>query len=249
MLREFPADLHVHTCLSPCADPEMVPPNILNMANLMGIKIVGVCDHNSAGNLEAIMIASRTYDILILPGIEVQSTEEIHILCFFENLKKTFEFQEFLYRHLPDKKNRPEYFGHQHVVDFRGNVTGEEEKLLIASAALSVDEISKKVIELGGIFIPAHVDRRTFSILGQLGFIPDYLEPDAVEFSRNITLEEARVKFPDIIGKYPVVFSSDAHRLEDMVFQKTYLLLEEPTFEEIKRAFKGIDGRRVILKE
>ncbi|MCG0275223.1 MAG: PHP domain-containing protein [Thermosediminibacteraceae bacterium] len=249
MLKEFAADLHIHTCLSPCADSEMIPPNILNMAKLLGTKIIGISDHNSAKNLQAMIEASRNYEILVLPGIEVQSKEEVHVLCLFERLKEALEFQDFIYSHLPQKKNYPQYFGHQYVVDAQGNVKGEEERLLIASTDLSVDEILKNAYKLGGIVIPAHIDRNTFGILGQLGFIPEYLRVDAVEFSKNISLKEARGKFPFIFDRFPVIFSSDAHCLKDMVFQKTYFLLKEPTFEEIKKALIGIGGRGVVLRE
>ncbi|MCF6096554.1 PHP domain-containing protein [Thermovorax subterraneus] len=249
MLKEFPADLHVHTCLSPCAEDEMVPPNILNMARLMGIKILGVADHNSAKNLPAMVEASCGFDGLILPGIEVQTREEVHVLCYFESLKVAMEFQDFIYEHLPPKKNDPRRLGRQYLVDKMGNVTGEEERLLIASADLSVDEVAEKVFDFGGIFIPAHVERMSFGIIGQLGFIPEDMKVHAVEFSKNVSVDEARYRFPDIFAKYPVVFSSDAHCLKDMVFRKTYFLLEKPTFEEVKRAFKGWGGRRVVLKD
>jgi len=249
MMKEFPADLHVHTCLSPCAEDEMIPPNILNMAELLGIKVIGITDHNSARNLPAMVEASRGFDGLVLPGIEVQTKEEVHVLCYFENLEVAMDFQDFLYEHLPPRKNDPERLGRQYVVDKMGNVIDEEEKLLIASVDLSVDEVAEKVFDLGGIFIPAHVDRMSFSLIGQLGFIPEYMKLDAVEFSKNLSVDEARSRFPSVFAKYPVVFSSDAHCLRDMVYIRTCFLLEEPTFEEVRRAFKGWGGRRVIFKE
>lgn len=249
MLREFPADLHVHTCLSPCAEDEMIPPNILNMAKLVGIKILGIADHNSAKNLSAVMEASCDFDGLILPGIEVQTREEVHVLCYFENLELAMEFEDFIYQHLPPGKNDPKRLGRQYVVDKMGNVIDEEDRLLIASVDLSIDKVSEKVVELRGIVIPAHAERMSFGIIGQLGFIPADMKIDAVEFSKNISVDGARNEFPDIFTKYSVVFSSDAHCLKDMVFKKTYFLLEEPTFDELRKAFKGRGGRRVILKD
>jgi PHP family Zn ribbon phosphoesterase len=248
MFLEYPADFHVHTCLSPCASDEMTPINILNMAALMGTKILGICDHNSAGNIKAMLKMAQDYDILVIPGIEVQSVEEVHLLCFFENINQVLKLQEYVYSAMPPINNNPQYFGHQWLVDDRGNILGEEDQMLLTSTLLTVDEVAQKVYELQGLMIPAHVDRRHFSIIGQLGFIPEYLKIDAVEFSKAISLADFKSSFGNIL-KYALITSSDAHSLREMVYQKTYFLLKALNFKEIIMALKGLGGRKVLIKD
>jgi len=247
MLKSFPADLHIHTCLSPCADEEMNPINILNMAKLLGTKIIGICDHNTAGNIEAIKQASEGYDILVLCGMEVESVEEVHMLCFFENVETITKWQSFIYDHLPNRKNDANIFGRQQLVDKDGNVIGEEERLLLTSTNLSVNEISEKATEMGGLVIPAHIDRKSYSLLGQLGFIPEDLKVNALEFSRNAS-DFQRESILRLLNKeYAIITSSDAHRLQEMVFQKTFFYLKTPSFTEVSMAFRCVGGRKVEI--
>lgn len=248
MLKPYPADLHIHTCLSPCADEEMNPANILNMAKLMGTKIIGICDHNSAKNVRSVQEAAKDYDITVIPGMEVESAEEAHLLVFFEDLKTMMKWQDYVYGHLPVRKNNPKFFGTQQIVDKDSNVTGEEDRMLISAISATAGEISQKVFEMGGMLVPAHIDRKSYSLLGQLGFIPEGLKINALEISRNISEKEARSKF-GISDDYCLIVSSDAHRLQEMVFQKTFLYIEEPNFLEIKKAFEALEGRRVIIKD
>lgn len=248
MLLEYPADFHIHTCLSPCASDEMTPINILNMAKVMGTKILGICDHNSAGNINAMLNMAQDYDILVIPGIEVQSIEEVHLLCLFESEDQVFKLQEYIYSALPPVNNNPRLFGHQWLVDGMGNILGEENRMLLTSTFLTVDEIAQKVHELQGLLIPAHVDKKHFSIIGQLGFIPENLKVDAVEFSKTTTKANFEATF-DNINEYTLITSSDAHCLEDMVYQKTFFLLKSLNFKEIVMALKGLEGRKVLIKD
>lgn len=248
MFSEFAADFHIHTCLSPCAADEMIPFNILNMAKLLGTQILAICDHNSTRNLKTIMDLAKNYDILVIPGMEIQSAEEVHLLCLFSNLSKAQEWQEYVYFHLPDIKNNPKIFGHQWIVDAEGNILGEEERMLLNSTTLTVEEISRKVELLDGLLIPAHVDKNSFSLIGQLGFIPEGLNLSAIEFSRQISQREFKQKF-SIDDKYTLITSSDAHSLKEMVFQKTFLYLKSLNFYEVMMALKGIEGRQVFIKE
>jgi len=242
MLKEYPADLHIHTCLSPCADEEMNPTNILNMARLMGTKIISICDHNSAKNVKPVQEAAKDY------GMEVESSEEVHLLVFFEDLSTMLDWQDYVYSHLPARKNDPKFFGTQQIVDRDSNVIGEEDRMLIAATSATAKEISQKVFEMGGMLVPAHIDRKTYSLWGQLGFIPEDLKISAVEISRNISEAEARKRFC-ISDRYCLITSSDAHRLQEMVFQKSFFYLESPNFLEVRKAFEANEGRRTIIKE
>jgi PHP family Zn ribbon phosphoesterase len=248
MLNKYPADLHIHTCLSPCADDEMSPINILNMAKLLGTRILGICDHNSAKNVRAMIEAAENYDILVIPGMEVQSVEEVHLLCLFETLEKMLEWQDYVYNHLPKVKNNPRFFGSQLIVDKEGNVVEEEQQMLLTSTDLTVEQISNKIIELNGLYIPAHIDKRSFSLWGQLGFIPQGLSINAVEISRNMSQTDFKKKF-QFHSKYTLITSSDAHRLIEMVFQKTFFYLKSLSFSELAMALEGKEGRYVVIKE
>lgn len=247
MLKEYPADLHIHTCLSPCADEEMNPTNILNMARLLGTKIISISDHNSAKNVKAVQEAAKDYGITVIPGMEVESSEEAHLLVFFEDLSTMLDWQDYVYSHLPARKNDPKFFGTQQIVDKDSNVIGEEDRMLIAATSATAREISQRVFEMGGMLVPAHIDRNTYSLWGQLGFIPEDLKINAIEISRNISETEARKKF-SISDKYSLISSSDAHRLKEMVFQKNFLYMEAPNFLEVKKAFEASEGRRTIIK-
>jgi len=248
MFSKYAVDFHVHTCLSPCASCEMIPPNILNMAELMGTKVLGICDHNSMKNVEAVLESAKERDVLVIPGMEVQSVEEVHLLCFFRDLISAFKWQDFVYEHLPDVRNKPQYFGHQWLVDRLGNIVGEEERMLLNSTTLTVDQISQKVSLLGGFLIPAHVDRAAYSLIGQLGFIPSGLKIAAVEFSREISQSRFVKNFVKA-DEYTLITSSDAHHLHEMVFQKTFLYIKSLNFDEVTLALRGIRGRRVYIED
>lgn len=247
MLKKYSADLHIHTCLSPCASNEMIPPNILNMSKLLGTNIIGICDHNSAKNVKSVIEASKDYNnILVLPGMEIQSIEEVHMLCFYDEFSKLEAWQDYIYSHLPKRKNDSGIFGSQLIVDKRGSVLQTEDRLLLTSTDLTVEQISKKVRKLGGLLIPAHIDKKSFSLLSQLGFIPENIEIDALEISRNITKGNCRKTFP-FVANYNLITSSDAHRLKEMVFQKTFFYIKSLTFNEIRLALRGQEGRRIVI--
>ncbi|MEJ2067892.1 MAG: PHP domain-containing protein, partial [Deltaproteobacteria bacterium] len=203
MVRVYAADLHVHTCLSPCADEEMSPGNIVHTAREASIDIIAVTDHNSGKNARAVMEAAADLPLAVIAGMEVQSREEVHLLCLFGSVEILEEWDAFIYEHLPDVRNDPEVFGYQPIVDKEGYILRFEEKLLINSLDLSLEEVVKDVAERDGICIPAHVDREAFSIIGQLGYIPPDLPIAAVEI-----IGDQRDMVPE---QYAVVAASDAH--------------------------------------
>jgi PHP family Zn ribbon phosphoesterase len=237
MVRVYAADLHVHTCLSPCADEEMSPSNIVHMAIETSIDIIAVTDHNSGKNARAVMEAAADLPITVIAGMEVQSREEVHLLSLFGSVEILEEWDTFIYEHLPDVRNDPEVFGYQPIVDQEGYILRFEEKLLINSLDLSLEEVVKGVADRNGICIPAHVDREAFSIIGQLGYIPPDLPLAAVEITGD-----QRDMVPE---RYEVVTASDAHFLRAVGSKRTLFLLEAPTLEEIGRALRREGGRRV----
>ena len=237
IVRVYAADLHVHTCLSPCADEEMSPSNIVRTAREASVDIIAVTDHNSGKNVRAVMEAAADLPLAVIAGMEVQSREEVHLLCLFGSVEILEEWDAFIYEHLPDVRNDPEVFGYQPIVDKEGYILRFEEKLLINSLDLSLEEVVKEVADRDGICIPAHVDREAFSIIGQLGYIPPDLSLAAVEITRD-----QRDMVPE---RYEVVSASDAHFLRAIGTKKTPFLLKAPTLEEIGRALRREGGRHV----
>ena len=243
MLRRFRADLHIHACLSPCGDLRMSPRNIAAQAGKRGIKLLAICDHNSAENVAAVMKAAEANDVTVLPGMEVCSREEIHVLAIFEDLASVLNLQSIVYEHLAGK-NDPDAFGLQVISNESDEVTGFQDRLLIGAVDLAVDEIVDTIHELRGIAVASHIDRESFSVISQLGFIPKMLKFDALELSSNIGDEEARRRFV-AYGDNTFMRNSDAHDLEDLGKNTSEYMLDHPSFQEIRKALGNLDGRQV----
>jgi predicted metal-dependent phosphoesterase TrpH len=199
MLRELKADFHIHTCLSPCAELEMSPLAIIQQAKIKELDIIGICDHNSAENIPALKQAAEDYEICLLPGMEVTSIEEVHILALFDAIESALQLQEIIYANLPGE-NDEDTFGMQVIVNVHGEILGFNKKLLIGASNLTVDETVRTIHSLNGLAIAAHIDRDSFSLISQLGFVPEKLELDALEISpltsHNRALKKYNPKLP-----------------------------------------------------
>jgi predicted metal-dependent phosphoesterase TrpH len=242
MFRPFKADLHIHTCLSPCTELDMSPKGILTVAKKKEIDIIGICDHNSSENSLAVMNAAEKMNINVFPGLEVTSQEEVHVLALFDEIKNALKLQDHIYENLPGE-NDEEAFGMQVIVNEKEEVLGFNKKLLIGATTIPLEEIIQIIHSFEGIAIASHIDRESFSIISQLGFIPDNLELDALEVSPAISFEEAKKRFKN---NYPITCSSDAHFPDDIGKSFTTFLLKEGTVAEIKKALKNEDGRKLI---
>jgi len=242
---QFKADLHIHTCLSPCADWEMSPKKIIRRCREVGLDIIAVCDHNSVENAEAAMREGARYGLSVFPGMEICSKEEVHVLAVFENSDQAAAMQEIVYAHLPGR-NQPEVFGYQVVANEADEVLAENPRLLIGATRLGIRQIVDKTHEHGGISICSHVDRTAFSIINQLGFIPDDLSLDGVEVSYRIAPAEAHRSILGI-GDRTCVTSSDAHFLADIGRAWTVFRIHEPTLAEIRLALSKQLGRKVLI--
>ncbi|MDO9510210.1 MAG: PHP domain-containing protein [Bacteroidales bacterium] len=245
-MNTYRADLHIHTVLSPCGDLEMSPVNILDAAKKQNIQIIGICDHNTTLQCEVIQKIAGKYDIMVLPGAEVTSREEVHCLSFFPDTDSLNNFQQYLELHIPHIPNDIDKFGYQLVVDEKENICLNYPWLLISGIDQTVDQISRKVHSLGGIFIPAHIDRPKYSLISQLGFIPPDIEADAFEISRHTTTE-AMVHLAPWLKNKTFIRSSDAHYLQDIGRNFSQFHMYERSFIEIKKALNNEDGRKVTL--
>jgi predicted metal-dependent phosphoesterase TrpH len=236
MLTEFKADLHIHTCLSPCGDIGMSPKAIVKKAEEAGLNIIAICDHNSTENISAVQKAGEG-KIWVLGGMEITSREEVHILGLFDPSVCLSEFQAIIYQNLPGE-NDEATFGEQIIINEEEEILNLNKKLLIGATSLSVKKIADLIHRTGGIAIASHIDRPSFSIISQLGFIPEDLELDALEVARKTFILDE--------NELPIIFSSDAHYLQDIGKNFSSFLIEEPTIKEIKMAFKGEEGRRIL---
>lgn len=222
---KFAVDLHIHTALSPCGDEDMTPNNIVNMALLKGLDIIAITDHNSCGNLEAVAEAARNNGLTVVPGIEVQSREEVHLICLFKKIDIAKEFGQIIYDSLPDIQNKEEFFGRQLLINSKDEVVGKLDKLLLSSCSYSVEEIFALAARYDGLCIPAHVDKSAYSIISNLGFIPDSLNVAAVELSKKESVEGILKRIP-FLGRFKHIISSDAHYLWDISEREFFVDLE-----------------------
>ena len=243
MIRAFRCDLHMHSCLSPCADLEMSPRALVRKSVDKRLDIIAVCDHNASENVQYTVKAAQGTNLTVLPGMEVTSSEEVHVLALFESQESLLKLQDIVYANLPGK-NDEEIFGCQAIVNDLDEVEGLNERLLIGATGIPLDQIVKRIHELGGLAIASHIDREGFSLLGQLGFIPIDLTLDAVEVSPRTGLKEARIRFPELAA-YPLVEFSDAHRLGEIGQGVTEIYLERGTLSELKMAFEKRNGRHI----
>ncbi len=233
------ADLHIHTCLSPCGDLDMTPKAIVENSLEKGLDLIAVCDHNSAENAEATIRMGLKKGLKVLPGLEVCSREEVHSLAIFESADQALKMQEIVYSHLKGT-NRPEFFGDQVVANEFDEVEGFNDHLLIGASGLGLLEVIDNVHKLGGISIASHVDRPSFSVMSQLGFIPKDLPLDGIEISQITKFEEISA-----MTDLPVMTFSDAHFIKDIGRVHTEFYVETASLGEIKMALKGESGRKI----
>ncbi len=208
-------DLHIHSCLSPCGDADMTPNNIVNMSRLKGLDIIAVTDHNSAGNVAAVMTCGQQAGVLVVPGMEIETSEEVHVLAFFPSLDKCLQMDSMITAAMPQLENREEIFGAQHLLNERDEYVGSVSRMLVTAGKLSIEEVARHAQILGGVTVPAHVDRSSYSVLSNLGFIPPEPGFTCVEISKNTDRDHAIRRYP-FLSDYHILSSSDAHYLADI---------------------------------
>ncbi|MCC7359527.1 MAG: PHP domain-containing protein [Anaerolineales bacterium] len=241
MFTEYVADLHTHTVLSPCASVEMIPPLIVRAALARGITLLAITDHNASANVAAVQQAAEGTALSVLPGMELQTREDVHLLCLFDTPGQLAAWQAEVNACLPDLPNRAEFWGEQFVVDATGDLLRREPRLLLTAARMTLAAAVASVLRLGGLPLPAHVDRRAYGLLAQLGFVPPDLPVPGLELSRWCNPEMARERFPQLAG-YALMQNGDAHELGELL-GATVLRLAAPTVGEIALALRGEGGR------
>ncbi len=223
----------------------MIPPLIVQTAVERGIDLIAITDHNASENVSAVIDAAKGKPLTVLPGMELQTEEEVHCLCMFDSLNQLEILQKLVDKTLPNTPNNIEFFGEQFIVDHTGDFIKRKEQLLINSTKLSFEEAFQAVTNIGGLFIPAHVNRQAFGLIYHLGFVPPELPIEALEISRHITPEKALIQYPQLKG-YPLIQSGDVHYLDDFLGANQFFI-EQPTIAELKMALKSQNGRSLKL--
>lgn len=233
--KSYKYDFHVHTALSPCGHEDMTPNNIVNMAKILELDAIAVTDHNSCQQVQSIMNLGKEQDILVIPGMEIETREEIHVITLFDGLDNVYNMQNIVYDHLPPIKNKTKIFGEQLIFDEEDEIVGKNERFLSTAVNLSIDDLFRICDDLGGVAIPAHVDRPSYSILSNLGLFPEELQITTIEVSKYVNYEEEVKRYP----QYRVIQSSDAHDLESMVYPQQRLELGELTIRDVLDKLKS----------
>jgi 3',5'-nucleoside bisphosphate phosphatase len=244
MLKVFNCDLHMHTCLSPCAELDMHPRALVDKAIESGLDMVAICDHNASENVPYVIEASQGEKIKIIPGMEITTSEEVHFVALFDSLSDLARLQELIYLHLPGT-NDEDRFGVQAIVNECGEVEGLSDKLLIGATDIPLNDLLDYVHQQNGLAIASHIDRESFSVLSQLGFIDESIHFDALEITPLTGFQKARALYQDL-NHYAFIMSSDAHFIKDIGKTMTKIMLAEPTLAELKMAFARENGRGVV---
>ncbi len=229
------ADLHIHSCLSPCADDSMTPWNIVGMAKLKGLDAIAICDHNGTKNLPVAMKAGQEYGVCVVPGIEVTSKEDIHLLCYFPTLESAMEMGRRVDEKRLRVKNKPSVFGNQIIVDFDDEPCGTVDELLILACDMDIEEVAQNASSLGGIMVPAHINKGANSLLPILGIMPTNIEMPTVEIYK--------MRPHSALNKLCIT-SSDAHFLEDILEEGCIIECEELSAYAIVEALKKGEAQR-----
>jgi len=242
-MRVYRADLHLHTVLSACAEVEMLPPLIVTVALQRGLDVIAVTDHNATANAQAVIEAAAGTPLHVLPGMELQTREEVDVLCLFDTLEQAADWQAFVDAHLPALANDVERFGPQYIVDAAGDFVAEDPHLRQGPTTIPLEAAIAEVTRRGGLAIPAHIDRRVKGLLGVLGLWPPDLQAEAAEVSPNLRPSQARQRYRFLPADLPLITASDAHFLDGIGQVLTEFTLNAPTIAEIRLAPRSAGGR------
>ena len=241
-MNKYRADLHIHTLVSPCAGLEMTPHTIVEKAKASGLDIIGITDHNSTKHGLLVKKLAEKEGIFTLTGAEVTTKEEVHCLVFFEQPEELIQFQQYIEENISRIPNSEEYYGYQPVIDEDENILEMVPYFLPAALKVGIEKIQKRVDELNGLFIPAHIDRSVNGILSQLGFIPPSLKYDALGLSSHGSEKHVKEQYV-IQNKTTFIRNSDAHYTEQIGEIYTIFNMDKINFSEIKKALNQEENR------
>ncbi|MDY4213357.1 MAG: PHP domain-containing protein [Eubacteriales bacterium] len=227
-------DFHIHSALSPCGDNDMTPNNLINMSIIKGLDAVALTDHNACENVRAAAAVAGD-KIIFIPGMEVETSEEVHIVTLFPTADAAEEMQRILVDSSPFIPNRPEIFGNQYIMDENDEICGEIDRMLVTASGLDIYTVVAAAKDLGGIAYPAHIDRESYSVLSNLGFVPPDLDISAVEIT-----EKSRTALEgEYSNRYNIITSSDAHYLWDISERNHYIEVSDASVRGILNAISN----------
>lgn len=225
-------DLHIHSCLSPCAEDDMTPGNIVGMAAVKELDMIALTDHNSCKNCPAIMKMAKDFNLIVIPGIELCTVEEVHVIGLFPTLDDAMNFDEFLYKKLPPIMNNEDIFGNQYIYNEKDEIAGKELKLLINATEITFEQAFEKISEYNGIMIPAHLDRTSNSLISNLGFVPVDSKFKCAEI-KDKNKEKDIVKANPYLEHCKIIYNSDAHYLYHISEPINYLNVKSRSMKDI----------------
>ncbi len=232
-------DFHIHSCLSPCGDNDMTPNNIVGMAAISGLEIIAITDHNTCRNAPAVLKAAEEAGITAIPGMELCTSEEAHIVCLFETLEGAMEFDRYIYDNMPHIKNKPEIFGEQRILDENDGLIGTLDDLLLVASYIGADEVKALCEKYGGTAFPAHVDRDSYSLTAALGSIPPEGGYTFAEVTREADLAEVAGMYPEL-RSMGIVRDSDSHYLDTLATSVPHSMeLPEKSVGAVLRLLSG----------
>jgi PHP family Zn ribbon phosphoesterase len=229
-------DFHIHSSVSPCADNDMTPNNIVNMSILKGLDVIAITDHNSCLNVQAAFDCAKNKPLIVIPGMELETAEEIHVVCLFPNTEKAAEMQNWVYTKLPNIKNNEDIFGEQLILDENDELIGKEDRLLLTSTSITINEVFQVVNrKLGGLAIPAHIDRQANSVLSSFGILPVDIDIKCVEISDK-KAEDIVLSKDNKISTMKRIYSSDAHYLWNIHEREEFIDIDCLSIESVIKA-------------
>lgn len=234
-MRSLSYDLHLHSCLSPCGDDDMTPGNIVGMAALKELNVIALTDHNSCKNCPAFMERAKAHKIIAIPGMELCTAEEVHVICLFPTLEDAMNFDQYVYHKLIPIPNNEAIFGKQQICNEEDRVIGNEPYLLINASTIPFDQVYDLVSEYHGIMIPAHIDKNANSLISNLGFIPPDSKFNCVELMNMSSFHSLRTANP-YLETCKIITNSDAHYLEYINEPTNYLYAESNQIKDILKS-------------
>lgn len=232
-------DFHTHSCLSPCGDNDMTPYNLVNMAKLLGLDIIALTDHNTCENCASAIKAGNSIGLTVIPGMELCTSEEVHVVCLFPDVENAMKFSDYVLSTMPPVKNRPDIFGEQLITDEFDNVIGTQEKLLTLASSISISDVCETVESYGGVCYPAHIDRSSYSVLSNLGMITEDMGFSAVEMTAEAD-RDILAKSNPILDGVQVFIDSDAHYLENLKDAENIIDIPENTAKAVIDYIKSL---------
>lgn len=232
-------DFHTHSCLSPCGDNDMTPYNLVNMAKLFGLDIIALTDHNTCENCASAIKSGEKISLTVIPGMELCTSEEVHVVCLFDDVENAMRFSDYVLSTMPPVKNRPEIFGEQLIMDEEDNIIGKQEKLLTLASSISISDVCKTVESYGGVCYPAHIDRNSYSVLSNLGMITEDMGFSAVEMTAEAD-RDSLLKMHAILDGVQVFVDSDAHYLENIKDAENTIELPENSAKAVINYIKNL---------